>query len=247
MNKETPPLEKDERIDRINDELSIIQSSSVFSFSIDSVLLARFTSVAKTRGEMMDLGTGNGVVPLVLSSRSAVSITGLEIQPRLADMARRSVELNACTSQIKIDEGDLRKAPEVYGRGRFDVVTSNPPYFRSSQKELQNENPHLRAARHEYYSTLEDIAHTAGQLLRDRGKFSLCYRPERLAEVIQTCARHRLEPKRLQLIHPAPGKEANLMLLEMMKNGGAGLSVEPPLTVFDEARTYTKEFLAQYG
>lgn len=236
-------LKGDERIDYLlAEELRIIQSPTVFSFSLDAVLLARFASVPKTRGSIVDLCSGNGVVPLLMSARTNVSITGVEIQERLHDMAVRSVNYNELGKQITMVHDDLKNAPERLGKEKHTLVTCNPPYFVTpSQKEV-NLNEHLAIARHEIMCTLEDCILSASQLLKQGGKTAFVHRPGRLLDIVTLMRKHRIEPKRIRFVYPKQnGKEANTVLVEGIKDGAPDLKILPPLYVYDEKGEYTDE------
>ncbi|SFQ21193.1 tRNA1(Val) (adenine(37)-N6)-methyltransferase [Salibacterium halotolerans] len=240
-------LQDGERLDYITQDLSIIQRASVFAFSIDAVLLARFTYVPKTRGTIIDMCSGNGVIPLVLSTRSSVPITGVEIQPLLSDMAERSVAANQKQEQITMMEADVR-TPELRTTvGEADLVTCNPPYFPTPQDTEKNTNPFFTNARHEENGTLDDIIRAASVVVKQKGKVSVVLRPERMAELFEIFRKYRLEPKRMKMIYPKHGKEANILLAEGMKDGKPGLTCLPPLTVYDEKDAYTEEFRRYYA
>lgn len=160
-------LREDERLDYLlAEDMKIIQSKTVFAFSLDAVLLAKFAYVPIQKGEIIDLCTGNGIVPLLLSTRSKASITGVEIQERLFDMAKRSVEYNQLAHQIELIHGDLNDMPERYGNHKVDVITCNPPYFKTPSKDEINENEYLAIARHEIHCTLEDVVRVSSTLLK---------------------------------------------------------------------------------
>lgn len=232
----------DERIDfLVHPDLKIIQSPSVFSFSLDAVLLARFAWVPIQKGKIIDLCTGNGAVALLLSKRSKADITGVEIQERLYSMARRSVELNGLDEQLHMDLADLKEAPNKYGHGTFDSLTCNPPYFPSVHEEDFNQNEHLAIARHEIYCSLEDVIRVSSQLVKQGGKVAMVHRPNRLMEILAFMRKYKLEPKKLQLIYPKAGSEANMLLIEGMKNGKPDLHILPPVTVYGEDGQYTDE------
>ena len=249
MIKGQVPLYCDERLDYLLAEnLRIIQSPSVFSFSLDAVLLARFVYVPIQKGRLIDLGTGNGVIPLLLSTRTKGQIIGVEIQKRLYDMARRSVEYNGLTEQIKIIHGDLKNMPETLGFHRFDVVTCNPPYFPVKDTAILNEREPFAIARHEIYCTLEDVIEVASKLVRSGGKVALVHRPGRLLEILLLMRKYRIEPKRLQFVYPKLGKEANTILIEGIRDGKPDLKILPPFIVYEDNNEYTdmaKEIL--YG
>jgi tRNA1(Val) A37 N6-methylase TrmN6 len=235
-----------ERLDDLmTHSLQIIQSQEVFSFSMDAVLLARFATLPK-RGKIMDLCTGNGVIPLLLSTRTKAEIHGLELQARLADMAMRSVLHNRLEHQIHIQQGDLKNAVELYGRGQFDVVTVNPPYMPVTQSEI-NENEHFALARHELACTLEDVVRCSAAMVRSGGKVSLVHRPTRLAEIVEVCRKYRLEPKRIRLVHPREDQEANMLLMECHRDGSPEVRMLPPLIVYNTDGQYHPEIYAIYN
>lgn len=235
-------LKDDERLDYLlAEDLRIIQSPSVFAFSLDAVLLARFVYVPIQKGNLIDLCSGNGVIPLFLSVRSKGSITGVEIQERLYDMAMRSFEYNNLSDRLHMIHGDIKDMPKKLKNGSFDVVTCNPPYFPTPSKEEMNENEHLAIARHEIYCTLEDTIRVASQLAKQGGKVAFVHRPGRLLDIVTLMRQYRLEPKRIQLVYPKKGKEANTLLIEAIKDGKSDLKILPPLFVYEENNEYTPE------
>ncbi|WP_307258216.1 tRNA1(Val) (adenine(37)-N6)-methyltransferase [Oikeobacillus pervagus] len=232
----------DERLDYLlAEDLRIIQSPSVFAFSLDAVLLARFTYVPIQKGNIVDLCSGNGVIPLLLSTRSKGKIYGVEIQKRLYHMGVRSIEYNQLSHQIEMIHGDLKNAPKTLGYSKYDVVTCNPPYFITPSNKEINENQHLAIARHEIYCTLEDCIRVSSELLKQGGKASFVHRPGRLLDLITLMRKYRLEPKRIQFVYPKMGKEANTILVEGIKDGRPDLKILPPLFVYDENNEYTPE------
>lgn len=240
-----PILLPNERADDLlRNNLKIIQSDDVFAFSMDAVLLARFCSVPP-RGRIMDLCTGNGVVPLLLSTRTKAALWGVEIQPRLADMAKRSAALNGLEDQITIVHGDLKTVHESVGSGGFDLVTVNPPYLPVTSGD-QNANPHLAAARHEIYCTLEDVAAACCRLVRYGGKVAMVHRPARLADILTVFRQYRLEPKRIRFVHPRETEEANMVLIEAIREGKPEVRLLPPLIVYRNNGVYCKELMEIY-
>jgi tRNA1(Val) A37 N6-methylase TrmN6 len=235
-------LKGDERLDYLlAEKLRIIQSPSVFSFSLDAVLLARFVYVPIQRGNLIDLCSGNGVIPLFLSSRTKGSITGVEIQERLYDMAVRSIEYNGLDDRVRMIHGDIKEMPAQLGHGKYDIVTCNPPYFPTPGKDEINANEHLAIARHEILCTLEDVVRVSSQLLKQGGKAAFVHRPGRLLDIVTLMRQYKLEPKRIQLVYPKPGKEANMLLIEGVKQGSPDLKVLPPLYIYNENHEYTPE------
>lgn len=235
-------LKDDERLDYLlAEDLRIIQSPSVFAFSLDAVLLAKFVYVPIQKGNILDLCTGNGIVPLLLSTRTKGKITGVEIQQRLYDMAVRSIDYNELQHRLHMIHGDIKEMPKELGYGKYDVVTCNPPYFLTPSNDERNENEHLAIARHEILCTLEDAVRVSSQLVRQGGKVAFVHRPGRLLDMITLMRKYRLEPKRIQFVHPKIGKEANTLLVEAIKDGQPDLKILPPLFVHDENQEYTNE------
>ncbi|UOE94175.1 tRNA1(Val) (adenine(37)-N6)-methyltransferase [Alkalihalobacillus sp. LMS39] len=237
-----------ERVDYLPyGKLKIVQSSNVFSFSMDAVLLARFVSVPIQKGKMIDLCTGNAVIPLLLSERSKASIIGVEIQETLFNMAIQSVHLNKLEHQINILHADIKELPQDIKGGEYDVVTCNPPYFEVNNETDYNQNKHFAIARHELFCTLEDVIQESSRLVKQKGKVALVHRPERLGEIITVMKSNRIEPKRIQFVHPKNDKDANIVLVEGIKDGQKGIKCEPPIFVYDSNQQYTEQFKQWYG
>lgn len=243
----TTELKAGERLDDLQrNHLQIIQNPEKFCFGMDAVLLSGFAKV-KPKERVLDLGTGTGIIPILLSAKTAAGhLTGLEIQPESADMARRSVLLNKLEERIEIVEGDIKEASKLFGAASFDVVTCNPPYM-IGKHGLQNPDGPKAIARHEVLCTFEDVAREAARLLRPGGKFYLVHRPFRLAEIMGTLLSYKLEPKRMQLVYPYVDKEPNMVLLEASRGGNSRMTVEPPLIVYKEPGVYTPEIYDIYG
>lgn len=233
----------DERLDYLfmDQSMQIIQSPTVFSYSIDAVLLARFASIPLTRGKIIDLCTGNGVIPLLISKNTQVPIVGVEIQERLFDMASRSVKHNQKQEQIQLIHDDINHMPSIFGNDKFDLVTVNPPYFKTTSEKQFNKNDHLTIARHEMLVTLEQVIDVSSRLVKPGGKVAMVHRPGRLVDIINLMRQYKLEPKRIQFVYPKVGKEANILLIEAIRDGKPDLKLLPPLHVFNQDGSYTKE------
>ncbi|MCI1986637.1 MAG: tRNA1(Val) (adenine(37)-N6)-methyltransferase [Lactobacillus sp.] len=229
----------DERIDQLQAAgVAIIQSKTVFAFSLDAVLLADF-AVVKKHARVVDLAAGNGAVGLFVAPRTDAQVTLIELQPRLADMARRSVALNGFTN-VDVHQLDLRLAATVVPKDSVDVVTCNPPYFKVAPGHVTNPNDHLALARHELTTDFATVAQTAAGLLKYQGKAFFVHRPDRLAELLHTLEAAQLAPKRVRFIHPKADREANMVLIEAVKAGKPdGIRILPPLTVYADDGTYT--------
>ncbi|MCM1268678.1 MAG: tRNA1(Val) (adenine(37)-N6)-methyltransferase [Bacteroidales bacterium] len=240
-------LKENERIDDLQrNGYRIIQDPKRFCFGMDAVLLSGFANV-KDGARVLDLGTGTGIIPLLLAAKTgAAHLTGLEIQADSADMARRSVMLNGLEEKINIVTGDIKEAGALFDAASFDVITCNPPYMIGSHG-LQNPADAKAIARHEILCTLEDVAVQTEKLLKPGGKFFLVHRPFRLAEIITTLTKYKLEPKRMRLVYPFVDKEPNMVLLEAVRGGRARMTVEKPLIVYREEGVYAEEIYEVYG
>lgn len=240
-------VKQGERVDDLErNGLKIIQDPERFCFGMDAVLLSGFAH-CKAGGRVLDMGTGTGIIPILLSAKTEASeICALEIQKESADMARRSVLLNNLSDKIKIVDGDIKDAANIFPKASFDVVTCNPPYM-IGQHGLTNPDGPKAIARHEILCTLDDVVKNASMVLKSGGKFYMVHRPFRLAEIFQTLGKYKLEPKRMQLVYPYVDKEPNMVLIESCRGGKSRLSVEKPLIVYKEPGVYTDEIYDIYG
>ncbi len=227
--------------------MKIIQRKDGFNFSLDSVLLANFVTINKNVKQIVDLGTGNAPIPLIISTRTDADIKGIEIQDVSFDLAKRSVELNELDDRIEIINADLKGISEKIGFETYDVVTCNPPFFKVTKNSHVNQSDYKTIARHEVLATLDDVVNSAKLLLRNGGYFAMVHRPERLADIINTFYKHNIEPKRIQFIHPKPGKDANILLIEGKKDGNTGLKVLSPEYSHNEDGSYTDFVLEQFS
>lgn len=237
-------LKHDERIDQLMQyNLEIIQSPSVFSFSLDAVLLGDFAKVPKhERAKIVDLCSGNGAVALMLSQKTRSKITAIEIQDRLVDMAERSIQLNDLENQVEMIHGDVNEATKHIKKDSVDVLTCNPPYFTVSEASRKNPNEHLAIARHELHLTLKELMTVSAGLLKTKGKAYIVHRPDRFLEIMDEMRAVDLAPKRIRFVYPKADKEANMLLIEGIKRGKEnGLKILPPLYVYNEKGEYYPE------
>jgi tRNA1(Val) A37 N6-methylase TrmN6 len=230
--------------DLLNSGLKIIQSRDVFSFSMDAVLLANWAPVT-FKGRIIDICSGNGVIPILLSARTRASITGLEIQERLVDMANRSIQTNGLGEQIQMIQGDLKEAPKWLGTCAFDIVTVNPPYLPRDAGEA-NLNRSMALARHELACTLREVLHAASRLVKVGGRVAMIHRPSRLAEIMTEMKHVRLEPKKIRFVHPRPGEAANMVYIEAKRDAQPDTRVLSPFFVYRQDGSHTDEFMEIY-
>lgn len=237
-----------ERLDDLQrNGLKLIQHPKSYRFGMDSVLLAHFANLGPA-DRVCDLGTGTGVLPVLLSdSFPGATFFALEIQPALADMARRSVAHNGLSERITVLEADLLNAPALLGANTFNAVICNPPY-KKRQSGLGSDSDVLRIARHEQLCMLTDIVCISAALLKNRGKLFIMQRAERVTELVGLLLRNNLAPKRFRFVHPKPGSAANLVLIHAVLGAKPSFTtVLPPLVVYDENGNETAELKGIYG
>lgn len=240
-------LKDGERIDDLErSNLCIIQDPKRFCFGMDAVLLSGFVHT-KPGAKVLDLGTGTGIIPILLSAKTEAShISALEIQEDSAEMAKRSVLLNDLQDKIEIVNGDIKAADVIFNKASFDAVTCNPPYM-IGEHGLKNPDSAMAIARHEVMCTFDDVARAAASLLKPGGNFFLVHRPFRLAELFSTLQKYKLEPKRMQLVYPFVDKEPNMVLIEASRGGKSRMEVLRPLIIYKQPGVYTEDVLEIYG
>ena len=239
-----------ERIDNIlgyKESYKIIQESEEFNFSIDSTILSFFLDIKLRESRIIDLGCGNGIIPLLLSMRTNKEIYGIELEKSSYDRASRSVKLNNLDNQIKIINDDIKNLTSLFKPSSFSLVVSNPPYFRLNDTALKNDNENLKNARHETNITMEEIIKISSYLLTDGGSFNMVQRSERFLESLELLKKYRLVPKRIRFIYPKKNKESYIFLIDSRKNAKEhGLKILDPLYIYDEDGNYTKEVLEYF-
>lgn len=238
-------LKPGERLDDlIIHGMKVIQHQQQFCFSLDAILLANFATV-KSRAFCGDLGTGTGVIAFLLAARGAAKVDGFEINPVVADLARRSVALNQLEAVVSVHTLDLREIKGRFPAGSLDLVTSNPPY-RALGKGKISVIDDVAIARHEITATLVDVVRAAKYLLKYRGRFALVHLPERLSEIMVAMHDAGIEPKRLRMVQASLRKKPGLVLVEGVVGASPGLKVEAPLLVYQENGDYAQAILDYY-
>lgn len=237
-------LQKDERIDQLySQDVKIIQNPHCFAFSLDAVLLADFVRPNhRHKLKVVDLCAGNGAIGLFLHRKLGGTFTEVELQPQIADMAKRTIELNDLTKRYSVLNIDIADVNDYIPKDSADVVLCNPPYFPVTAKSQKNPNQALALARHEIATNLQVVLKQMSGLLKMNGHGYLVHRPDRLAEILAQCQKSRLAPKRIRFIHPKADRDANILLLEVIKDGKpGGMKVVPPLVVSDDQDNYLPE------
>ncbi|GCD08390.1 tRNA1(Val) (adenine(37)-N6)-methyltransferase [Clostridium tagluense] len=240
-------LRNDETLDDLNLKgIQVIQKKDDFRFGVDAVLLANFAKVRKN-AKVVDLCSGTGIIPFILAGKTYASdLIGVELQEEFVEMANRSIKLNKLEDKMKFICGDLKDIELIKSIPKVDIVTVNPPY-KLQNSGLINLNDKNAIARHEICCTLEDVIVATRILLKDSGRVYMVHRPDRLVDILCTMRKHRIEPKRIRMVHPSVNKAPNIVLIEGQRDGGTFLKWETPLYVHSEDGGYTQEIIDMYN
>ena len=241
-------LKENERIDDLEFKgLKIIQNEECFCFGMDSVLLSDFAKSIRKGSNVLDLGTGNGIIPILLCGKTELKkVIGVEIQEDIADMAKRSSKLNKLEDRFEVLNANILDLEKIYEKQVFDAIVTNPPY-KKLQTGLSNVNEKKKIARHEVTANLEDFIRVAKDMLKDKGELYMVHRPERLVDIFSLMRAYKIEPKILRMVCPSKDKAPNLVLIKGVKNAKPFLKVESNLYVYDEEGNYTNEVLKIYN
>lgn len=241
-------LKENERIDDLEFKgLKIIQNEKGFCFGMDSVLLSDFAKNIKNNSTVLDLGTGTGIIPILLCGKTNLrKVVGIEIQQDVANMAKRSSQLNNLQDRFEVVNTNIIDLKNIYEKQSFDVIVTNPPY-KKENTGITNENEAKLISRHEITANLEDFISISKDLLKDKGEFYMVHRPERLVDILSLMRKYKIEPKILKFVSPNKNKEPNLILIKGIKNANSFLKVEKTLYVYNEDGKYTNEILKIYN
>lgn len=218
-------------------DLNIVQNTEMFNFSLDSVLLPNFITINKNFNKILDIGTGNAVIPLILSTKTSAKITGVEIQKEVFELGLKSIKINKKEDQIEIINDDIKELYKKIETETYDVITCNPPFFKNGEF---NKNDYKSLARHEISLNIEDIILISKKLLKNNGVLGIVHRPERLVEILLLMKNNNIEPKKIRFVYPKRNSEANILLIEGRKNGKPGLKILSPLYTHLNNGEYTK-------
>ena len=241
-------LKENERIDDLEFKgLKIIQNEKGFCFGMDSVLLSDFAKNIKNNSTVLDLGTGTGIIAILLCGKTNLKkVVGIEIQQDVANMAKRSSQLNNLQDRFEVVNTNIIDLKNIYEKQSFDVIVTNPPY-KKENTGITNENEAKLISRHEITANLEDFISISKDLLKDKGEFYMVHRPERLVDILSLMRKYKIEPKILKFVSPNKNKEPNLILIKGIKNANSFLKVEKTLYVYNEDGKYTNEILKIYN
>ena len=227
--------------------LKIIQNEKGFCFGMDSVLLSDFAKNMKNNSTVLDLGTGTGIIPILLCGKTNLKkVVGIEIQKDVANMAKRSSQLNNLQDRFEVVNTNIIDLKNIYEKQSFDVIVTNPPY-KKENTGITNENEAKLISRHEITANLEDFISISKDLLKDKGEFYMVHRPERLVDILSLMRKYKIEPKILKFVSPNKNKEPNLILIKGIKNANSFLKIEKNLYVYNEDGKYTNEILKIYN
>lgn len=219
-------------------DLKIYQDSEKFKFSLDSILLAHFVTINSSTKNILDIGTGNAPIPIMLSKRTKAKILGIEIQEESFNLAKKSVNYNNLSSQIELKLGDITKLYKDIDNNHYDVIVCNPPYYKSNMKVSNNENKKI--ARSELSLNLENLFVISKKILKNNGNIAIVIDSNRLVEVISFMKKNNIEPKRIQFVYPKLNKNSNIVLIEGTKNGKSGIKILNSIILQDENNNYTE-------
>ncbi len=241
-------LKENERIDDLEfKNLKIIQNKNNFCFGIDAVLISDFAKNIKKDSTVIDLGTGNGIIPILLCGKTELKeIIGVEIQKDVASLAKKNIKLNNLEKKFKIINENIINLKNKLKNKKFDVVITNPPY-KKLNSGLKNESENKLISRHEVTASLEDFVRASKDLLVDKGEFYMVHRPERLVDVMTILRANNIEPKVLKMIFSDRNSEPKLFLIKGIKNAKPFLRIEKNLYIYDDEKNYTEEILKIYN
>ena len=233
---------------RLNDilgysNLKIYQDDNFFSFSLDSIILANYSTIRLRDKKIIDFCTGNAVIPIILTRRCNKNIEGVEIQKPLYDLALKSVEINNLSSRIKIYNQDVKDfANDIANLNVYDLVLCNPPYFKNIENSSKNISYEKMIARHEVLINLDEVCSCAKKILKDNGNICIVHRSDRLMDILSSFRNNNIEPKRIKFVYETLDKPSNLVLVEGQKCGSVGLIVDKPLVMYNSDGTMTSEY-----
>lgn len=244
------PIKENERIDDLQyKDLKIIQETDGFCFGIDSILLSDFAKNIKKNSKVADLGTGTGIIGLLLCKKTNLAeMTGIEIQEDVANMAERSIKLNNLEEKFRIINSNINEifSKKLLEKNVFDVVVMNPPYKEVGTGEI-NENEKKLISRHEIKANLSDFIKTASGMLKDKGELYIVHKPERMPDIIQKLRENKIEPKELRVVYSNKNSEASLILIKAVKGGKKFLKIDRPLYIYNESGKYSDEIKQIYN
>ncbi len=236
----------------INDLLNynnfkIVQDDRYFNFSLDSVLLPNFVTLNKNISKILDLGTGNAPIPMILTTKTKAKIFGIELQKELFDMAKESIQINELEERITLINDNMKNIKKHFSPNTFDVILCNPPFFKYTENSNINKVEQKLIARHEKEIKLEEIVQIAKTYLKNNGIIAIVHRTERFVEIVELFKKYSIEPKRIQLIYTTKDKDSKMFLIEGRKNAHTGLKILKPLVIHEDNGEYREEIKRMFS
>lgn len=220
------------------EKMKIYQRTDMFNFSLDSILLANFVNFNNKSKIMLDVGTNNAIIPLLIANKFPGKIIGVEIQKEAAELAKKSIIFNKLEHKIEIFNQSFQNYVKNNKSNKINLIVCNPPFFKISSSKKMKENEMMRIARNEIHITLEEIISNSSKIMENKGYFTIIYRPERLTELFQLFYKYGFEPKRMQLVYPKINSFANAVLVEARFKTTPGLIILKPLISHNDDGTY---------
>lgn len=228
-----------------HNDLKIIQRKDMFNFSLDTVLLANFCTINKDVKTIVDFGTNNAAIPLLLSKRTNKKIIGIEIQEEAVEIANKNIKLNHLENQIEIIHADINTY--VQQMNKVQLVVCNPPFFKVGENSNLNDNEYLTIARHEIKIDLEGIIKAAAKILDNKGRLAMVHRPDRMIDILNIMQKYDIEPKRIRFVYPKYNRESHVLLVEGLYKGKKGIKIEAPLYAHNDDGSYSQEVRKMFG
>lgn len=226
--------------------LKIYQDENMFKFSIDSVLLPNFVTINTKCNRILDIGTGNAVIPLILTTKTNAKIDGVEIQSDVFKLGLDSIKLNRLERKINLYNNDILDFYQKLESDSYDIITCNPPYFKVNDTSILNNTDYKTIARHEVKLNLNDVMTIAKKLLKNNGNIAIVHRTERLVDILETMRKNNIEPKKIQFVYSRQNVNSNIILVEGIKNGKPGIKLLSPLYIYDEFGNYSEQILKYF-
>ena len=246
-NKNKIKLENDERIDDLEfKNLKIIQNIKCFCFGVDAVLLSDFAKNIKQNANVLDLGTGTGIIPILLCGKTKLNkIIGVEIQRSVYEIAKKNIILNNLENRFEVINENITNLDNIYEKNSFDAIVTNPPY-KEENTGITNEDEVKQISRHEISANLEDFIEISSKLLKDKGEFYIIHRPERIVDLLSEMRKYKIEPKEIRLVFSNKNNPPKMVLVKGVKNAKKYINFRENLYIYDENGNYTDEILEIY-
>jgi tRNA1(Val) A37 N6-methylase TrmN6 len=226
--------------------LKLYQNEDMFKFSIDSILLPNFVTLTTKTNKILDIGTGNAVIPIVLTTKTNAKIDAVEIQKEVFELGLKSIKCNNLDNKINIYNMDIKDYISNLESDIYDTITCNPPFFKINETSIVNDSDYKTIARHEVKLNIDDLMKIARKMLKNNGNIAIVHRTERLIDIIECMRKNNIEPKKIQFVYPKKNKKSNILLIEGVKNGNPGIKILDSLYIHNENGIYTEQVMKYF-